>query len=263
MALSANTSKRLFYVVNGLLGLAFLADLLAPQASTALDAALITLAAVASVAALSRQLPLQNVLPVALIAAAIGGVAHALSANPNLAIPFGPVVFNPEAGAKIFGTVPWTIPLLWIVAVFNARGTARIILRPWRKVKTYGFWLIGATAALAVAFDFALEPFAWHAKHWWLWQHTKIPITWAGATLLNFIGWIFVTLLIMMIATPSLIRKQPGSQPAPDYHPLILWLGALLLFGGGCAMSHLWVPVAVDAVIAGVTTVLAVRGAKW
>jgi len=86
----------------------------------------------------------------------------------------------------------------------------RLILRPWRKVKNYGFWLIGLTALLAVAFDLALEPFAWHVKHFWLWQPTRLSVTWQGTTLLNFIGWAFVSLLILAFATPSLIRKQPG-----------------------------------------------------
>ncbi|HEX9048482.1 MAG TPA: carotenoid biosynthesis protein, partial [Verrucomicrobiae bacterium] len=135
--------------------------------------------------------------------------------------------------------------------------------RPWRKVKNYGYWLIGVTAALAVAFDFALEPFAWHTKHWWLWQKTKLPVTWHGATLLNFLGWAFVSALIMAFATPSLIRKQPGTPTAPDLHPLYLWLGALTLFAVGSATAGLWSATVADAVIAAVTTVLAVRGVKW
>ena len=257
------TPKILFWMLNALLGVAFIAEILAPRFSSALDAATITLAALASVAALNRQLPLQNVLPAALIAALIGGIAHGLSANPNLSIPFGPIVFNPAVGGKIFNAIPWTVPLLWIVAIFNARGVARLILRPWRKVKNYGFRLIGLTAMLAVAFDFALEPFAWHVKHFWLWQRTKIAVTWQGTTLLNFFGWLFVALLILAFATPSLIKKQPGAPSAPDFHPLVLWLGALLLFAAGSAGAGLWWPVAADAVIAAVTAVLAVRGAKW
>jgi len=263
MRLPASTPKNLFWMLNALLGAAFIVEILAPRFSPALDAVTIALAAVASVAALHRQLPLQNVLPAALITALIGGVAHGLSSNQNLSIPFGPVVFNPAIGAKIFNAIPWTIPLLWIVAIFNARGVARLILRPWRKVKNYGFWLLGLTCVLAVAFDFALEPFAWHVKHFWLWQPTKITVTWQGATLLNFIGWAFVSLLIMLFATPSLIKKQPGNPSTPDFHPLILWLGALLLFAVGSAGVGLWWPVAADAVIAVITTVLAVRGAKW
>lgn len=260
----ANTARNWFWMLNALLGAVFIVELFAPKYASAVDGTTIALAALASVAALHRQLPLQNVLPVALIAALIGGLAHGLSSYPNLGIPFGPVVFNPASGAKIFNTIPWTIPLLWIVVIFNARGVARLILRPWRKVKNYGYWLIGLTCVLAVAFDFALEPFASHkVKNFWLWQPTKLGAIWQGATLLNFISWAFVALLIMLFATPSLIRKQPGKSSAPDWHPLILWLGALLLFAVGSAEARNWAPVAADAVIAAVTTVMAIRGARW
>ena len=267
---STSTSKILFWVLNAFLGVAFLAEISTPKSSSALDAATITLdaatitlAAVASVAGLARQLPLQNVLPTALIAALIGGLAHGLSSNSNFSIPFGPITFSPPAGEKIFNFVPWSIPLLWVIAIFNARGVGRLILRPWRKVKNYGYWLIGLTAALATAFDLALEPYAWYVKHFWFWQRTKIPFTWEGAALLNFVGWAFVSLLIMMFATPSLIRKQPGKSSSPDIQPLALWLGALILFATGSAGAGLWWPVGVDAAIAAVTTVFAVRGVKW
>ncbi|HEX4350966.1 MAG TPA: carotenoid biosynthesis protein, partial [Verrucomicrobiae bacterium] len=259
----ASTSKFLFWALNALLGVAFIAEISTPWFSALLDGATVMLAAAASMAALNRQLPLQNVLSVAAMVAVVGGVAHGLSSNPNLSLPLGPIVFNPAAGGKIFYFVPWTIPLLWIVAIFNARGVGRLILRPWRKIKNYGFWLIGLTAVLATAFDVALEPFASYVKHLWFWQRTKIPVTWEGTTLLNFVGWPCVALLILLIATPSLIRKQPGNPSAPDFHPLALWLGALVLFAVGSARAGLWGPVAVDAVIAGVTTVFALRGAKW
>jgi uncharacterized membrane protein len=263
MGLPANTPKVFPRALNALLGIALIVEILAPGFSSSLDAVTIVLAAAASIAGLSRQLPLQNVLQAALLTALIGGIAHGLSANPNLSIPFGPVVFNPACGAKIFNAVPWTVPLLWIIAIFNARGVARLILRPWRKVKNYGFWLIDLTALLAVAFDFALEPFAWHVKHFWLWQRTKISVNWFGVSPLNFIGWLFVSLLILAFVTPSLIKKQPGSPGAPDFHPLAVWLGALLLFAAGSAGAGLWWSVGVDAAIAAVTAAFAVRGAKW
>ncbi len=255
--------KNCFRGLNALLGVAFMVELCAPRCSSAWAGAAIALAAIASVAALNRQLPLQNVLPAALITAVIGGIAHGLSANPDLALPFGPVVFCPPAGGKIFHAVPWTVPLLWVVAIFSARGVARLMMRPWRKLKNYGYWLMGLTAALAVAFDLALEPFACATKRFWLWQPTKLSLTWQGATPLNFLGWAFVSLLIMAFATPSLIRKQPGNPSAPDLHPLMLWLGALLLFATAAVRAELWWPAGVDAALAVVTTVFALRGAKW
>jgi uncharacterized membrane protein len=263
MPLPAKLSQNQFWGLNAALGVAFIVEICAPAFSHALDAITLALAATASLAALNRQLPWQNILPAALITALIGGVAHGFSASSSLSLPFGPLVFTPAAGAKIFGSAPWSIPVLWITAIFNARGVGRLILRPWRKVKNYGFWLIGLTAALALAFDVALEPFASHVKHFWLWRPTKIAVTWQGTTLLNFAGWLFVPLLILMFATPFLIRKQPGNPSQPDFHPLALWLGALILFAAGSAGAGLWPAVVADVVIGAVTTVFAVRGAKW
>jgi hypothetical protein len=80
---------------------------------------------------------------------------------------------------------------------------------------------------------------------------------------LNFLGWGFAALLILMFITPSLIRKQPGSSSAPDYHPFALWLGALLIFAVGSAGAGLWWAVGADAAIAAITAALAIRGAIW
>jgi uncharacterized membrane protein len=230
------------------------------RTSQPVDGFLIVLAAASSVAILARTLPLQSVLFAAFITALIGGAAHGLSARTGL--PFGPLSFGAQSGPQLFNTVPWTVPLIWIVAVFNSRGVVRLLLRPWRKVKTYGFLLMILTAVLALAFDFALEAFA-RVKHLWLWQPTKIPLTWFGASPLSFLGWIFVTAIILAVVMPYLIRKQPGSPSKPDFAPLLLWLGAIALFGANAALAGVWLPVVVDAVIASVVAVLCWRGAKW
>jgi len=68
-----------------------------------------------------------------------------------------------------------------VVTILNSRGVARLILRPWRKTRRYGFWLIGLTAALALVFDLGLEPFATRVKSYWLWSPTKLGLSWYGA----------------------------------------------------------------------------------
>jgi uncharacterized membrane protein len=261
MQMSDNLRLRIFWTLNTLLALAFAVEIFSPRGFPGLDAILILLATLAGIAALNRQLPLQNVLTAALVTALIGGAAHGFSVKTSL--PFGPVDFTSTAGEKIFDAVPWTIPLLWIAVVFNSRGTARLVLRPWRKTKVYGYWLIALTTLLAVAFDFALEPWAWHVKHLWLWQPTRLAINWYGTSAMNFLGWSCVTLLLLLFITPSLIRKQPGPSAGPDYHPLFCWLGALLLFAVGAAEGKMWPALAVDAVIATLAGFFAVRGAKW
>ena len=261
MQLPGNSRKYFFWTLNALLGAAFMVELVAPGRFHWMFAALIVLAAVTGLVALNRQLPLQDVLSAAFITAVMGGVVHGLSARTH--IPLGPIVFNTEAGAQLFDAVPWTIPLLWVAAIFTARGVGRLILRPWRKVKNYGYWLIGLTSVLVLAFDIALEPYAWHAKHLWLWQPTKLAVSWHGAALLNFLGWGLTALFILMFITPSLIRKQPGSSSTVDYHPLAVWLGALLLFAIGAADAKMWWSVGADSLIAAVTVVFAFRGARW
>ena len=226
------------------------------------EALLIFTATLTTLAALTRQLPVQNVLLGATIIALIGGVSHGLGAAS--AIPFGPFIYTADAGPRLLNILAWPIPLVWVVAVLNSRGVARLILRPWRKLRAYGFWLIGITVALTILFDAGLEPFAAVVKRYWLWQPTRIPITWGGAPVTNFLGWLLTTLLILVIATPALIdkRARPGNRAA-DYHPLIVWLLAMILFATGAALHQLWLPVAFCGLASVVVTVFAVRGARW
>jgi uncharacterized membrane protein len=263
VAPQSHAQKILHWVLTGALALAFVAEFILPQRCPLLDVTLLGLAVAVSITALNRLIPLQNIVLAMAITAVLGSVAHGFSAYPRVAMPFGPLVFNDTAGPKIFGFVPWTIPLLWVVALFNSRGTARLILRPWRKMKSYGYWVIGLTTVLIVAFDLALEPFAVRVNHFWLWQPTKIPVTWYDASPLNFIAWGFVALLILGFATPTLIKKQPGSRSAVDLNPFGIWLGAIILFAVGAAKAALWPAVGVDAAIAVVTLVFAIRGARW
>jgi len=238
-------------------------EMILPLPSPKLDAVIILLTATTSIITLARQLPLTGVLFAALVTAFIGGAAHGLSAQWGIAMPFGPVVFNPAAGPQVFGCVAWLVPLLWVIAIFNSRGVARLVLRPWRKVKNYGYRLLGLSTALAVAFDVALEPFATGAKHLWRWQPTKIPLTWHGATPMNYFGWAAVALLIFVVILPYLIRKQPGNPSPPDFAPLILWLGTVVVFAAGAVAAGLWLAVVVDVALAGTVAVLSWRGAKW
>jgi len=101
-------------------------------------------------------------------------------------IPFGPFLFGVEAGPQLFKTLPWAMPLIWVVAVLNSRGVVRLILRPWRKLRSYGFWLIGLTAALTMLFDLAFDPFASRVKHYWLLAADQVSADLAGRAFVEF-----------------------------------------------------------------------------
>ena len=260
---AANALKLCHWILTTVLGMVFVIELIQPVHPPLLDVALLLLAVIVCITSMNRQIPMQNIALGICIAAIIGGAAHGLSALRGVAMPFGPIYFHDPCGAQILDFVPWTIPFLWIVALFSSRGTARVILRPWRKLKSYGYWLIGLTAILITAFDFALEPFAVEINHYWSWQLTKIPLTWYGASPLNFFAWAVVSLLILGFATPTLIKKKPGSRTPLDLNPLGVWLGAIILFAVACARAALWPAVAMDATFAVITVVFAIRGASW
>jgi len=232
-----------------------------PQISNWLETIFILLLTAATLAALVRKLPLQNVLLAAMVIALIGGGISALGASTG--IPFGPFTFGLGFGPQIFTTLPWAMPLIWIIAILNSRGMGKLILRPWRKTKTYGFWLIAISALLVLLFDLALGPFASHLKHFWLWEPTNFPATWQGAPLVNFLSWAVVTLLILAFVTPALINKQLSKRSARDFHPAILWLGTILFFAIAAALQRSWPVAGLDAVIFVAAIIFAIRGARW
>jgi uncharacterized membrane protein len=225
------------------------------------DAVLLMLAITGTIAALARHLPMQNILSAACCIGFAGGAAGLLDWKTGM--PFGAFTPGQSMGPKLFGALPWAVALIWILAVLNSRGVARLILRPWRKLHAYGFWLIGITALLTVLFDLAFEPFASQVKHYWYWGPAKSLLSWQGAPLVNFFGWLVVTLLILAFITPMLINKHPVHQRPPDYHPLGVWLGGILLFGVGSATRGLWPAILLDGIIGVVVVVFAIRGAKW
>jgi uncharacterized membrane protein len=225
------------------------------------ETVLLALAVVSTIAALARHLPLQNVLFAAGFIGLAGGAADWLDLKTG--IPFGPFTPGQNTGPELFHALPWALPVIWILAILNSRGVARLILRPWRKFHGYGFWLIYVTTALTVLFALALDPFASQVKHCWYWEPTKFPLTWHGAPLVNFFGWAVVTLLTLAFITPILINKHPVHRRPPDFHPLGVWLGGVLLFGVGSATLGLWSAVMLDGIIGVVVAVFAVRGARW
>jgi len=211
--------------------------------------------------ALARSLPAQNVITAAALIMLISGVAQLISSGTG--IPFGSCVYTERMGPRLFGLLPWPVPLIWTVAILNSRGVARLILRPRRKVGKYGFWVIGLACLLTVVFDASLEPFASTINLYWLWEVPKNLPTWQGVPLTDFLGWAVTTLIILAFVTLWLINKQPPRKSPPDYHPLIVWLVLTLLPCFGAAMHHLWwaagFTLAASLTVAG----FAWRGARW
>lgn len=221
---------------------------------------LLVLTAANTLSSLARQLPTQNVMLASMIIVFIAGAVHTLGALT--AIPFGPYVYTDAIGQRLYEPLPWAIPVIWLVAIFCARGIGRLILRPWRKTRSYGFWLMGVTTALVVLFDLGLELFATRVKHFWFWNPTRAGLYWYSTPWTNFLGCAGTALLILAFATPSLINKKPVQQP-PDFHPLIIWMLVNALFATGAAANQLWLAAGIILVQSAVVAIFAIRGATW
>jgi uncharacterized membrane protein len=211
------------------------------------DGVLLVLTAAATLSSLGRQLPAQNVMLASVIIVFIAGTVQTFGALT--AIPFGPYVYLPAIGQHLFEPLPWTVPIIWLVAILCARGVARLMLRPWRKT-------------LVVLFDLGLEPFATRVKQYWFWSPTRAGLYWYNTPWVNFVGWAATALLILAFVTPSLINKKPVKHP-PDYHPLAIWLLVNALFATGAITDRLWLAGAFGVAQCVIVTIFALRGAAW
>jgi hypothetical protein len=164
--------------------------------------------------------------------------------------------------ALLFPPLPWAVPVIWLLAIFTCRGVGRLILRPWRKTRNYGFWLMGITTSLVLLFVLGLEPFATEVKRYWYWEPTHALVYWYRAPWVDFIGWAATTLVILGFATPSLINKKPVKHP-PEWWPLVVWVLLNGLFVAGAASHNLWLAVGVVGTGAAVVAIFAVKGARW
>jgi len=206
---------------------------------------LLVLAAAATLAWLSRQLPAQQVMLASVVIVVLAGSIEALGALAG--VPFGPIAYMPAFGPQLFYPLPWAAPFLWLVVILNARGVARLMLRRWRSRQDYGYWLLGVTALSVALFDFAMQPFAVEVKHYWRWQPTHVGLYWYAAPWVNFLGRAMTALLILAFATPVLINKLPIPRK-PDWWPLEIWIATQLILFVGLVKHGLWPATAVVAV---------------
>jgi hypothetical protein len=176
---------------------------------------LIVSAALASLVILGRRLPVQNVVTISTIVLGVSGLLELVNARTG--IPFGKVIFRDSFGGKIFGVLPWTMPLLWLIAILNGRGSAQLILRPWRTGKNYGWWLLGLGALLTTILLFDFHIYAKEIRHYF-----GIDRKSENSVGLVFITRFAATLLLLLLTTGWFINKKPVEEKL-HFYPLILW----------------------------------------
>lgn len=177
---------------------------------------LVVLAAVASGAAFSLDLPLQTILlaGACIVAVTAGiqvlGMSDVLSSEKPRAS--GPLLEDPSRAFSIIRL--W----VWLLVSLNARALARLMLWPFRKRPNIGLWVVGlATGWVMVDLE--------------LWVRRlglPSPLNWSLGFPWNFLAELLVALLIQVAVTPMLIRKRPG-ESGPAFYTLFVWMGLTLV----------------------------------
>jgi hypothetical protein len=92
--------------------------------------------------------------------------------------------------------------LVWMTLVLAGRRLAQLILRPWRRERAYGFWLLGASGIVVALFQFA-----WSGINGWVVEGEEVDLPKAGilAAVRGVTAIIFLACLF-----PWFIRKRPG-----------------------------------------------------
>jgi hypothetical protein len=141
---------------------------------------------------LARSLPGQNILMIAAsLLAAEGALEYFLAKYAQIEVR-GPMWCYLAGSA-----------LLWLAVVLSARRVAQFILRPWRRERVYGLWLLGMSAVFTAAFQFGwpglnLDPDA-------------DPIASDRAAIMMAVR-ALSTVVFLAGLTPWFIRKQPVSR---------------------------------------------------
>jgi hypothetical protein len=214
--------------------------------------ALVVLALMAVVCEMGRSLPMQNVsasLLLLLSAATLVVFMNSGSAPAR----------DSAAPLRAFLAREWIMPVTGITILLSARAVMRQALRRWRSGRSYGWWLIGLTAALTAATLWMIEPLAAMGGHLWAWPRSR----WEGRAVswMNSGLWFVTSVALLVAATPWLIDKR-GVLETRETAPWILWFAgsATILFAHGTHGN--WTAVAVGSGVNAALLALAVADGR-
>lgn len=231
-----------------------------PGAWQWVDGIYIALAAITVLTCLARRLPWQNVATLGLVIFLTSGMILAVAVQSGF--PLGRLEFSADFGPRLLGFVAWPIPFLWVAVLLASRQCAKVVLRPWRRQKGYGWLLLGVSIGLAVLQALALEPWGHRVKGWWSWADVDRALSWFGAPLGVLVAAPLLIAALLVLATPWLLPKRPTGQ-APPFEPVVVWLALEGWFGLGNLRAGLVVPGGIALVAVVAVGVLAWRGRQF
>ncbi len=148
------------------------------------------------------------------------GSAVAEWVGAETGFPFGSYKYTDNMGIRLFGVLPFTIPLAWLVIILAARQFLLLVLpKIQRLALAFGVGLI------ALLTDLNLEFVAWKVRAYWVWypfERGEIP-SWPPWQ--NYVSWFVLATLLALFTPPS---KDPAKIVKGWRPPLVLLLMNLL-----------------------------------
>ena len=144
---------------------------------------------------------------------------EALGAGTGLL--FGTYSYTDKLGGKLFGLVPWLIPVAWCSVLYPA----------WHLPLGKSTWLsrIVLPALAVTAWDLSLDP-RMVQDSFWVWPDGGFYF---GIPLSNYVGWFVTAALVYLVwhwvdgATPAQILRHPSKRITllPTLAYIAVWLG--------------------------------------
>jgi putative membrane protein len=153
--------------------------------------------------------------------------------------PYGAYEYTEVLSSKLFGLVPWVIPLAYFAVLYPSWLTASTFLRVTvtaterlRLPVVVGTAITGALAM--TAWDLTMDPVMSGPLEAWIWQDGG---PWFGVPLSNYFGWVLVngTILVLYLIATRFVPHRPLASQAKALRAVAivlygsLWLGDILL----------------------------------
>jgi putative membrane protein len=182
-------------------------------------------------------------------------------------LPFGPYVYTPNLGYRIFGHVPLNLPTSWFYMIYASLAIVGRLLAARDDGATKWWWAFVASFVMT-AWDVSMDPAMVSSTHW-IWQlapaETMGPLqrligsaVFYTMPLTNWLGWLVIATLIARVVLAFVPPTRWARDLAWDRFPLVLYAVNGILPLGICLGRELWAGFWWGAVAMGVPLLLAV-----
>ena len=124
--------------------------------------------------------------------------------------------------------------------MLSARGTARLLLCPFRRAANYGFYVFGVTLFFFIIFSIGFEPVASDVGgfHRWRIESALLENGYLSA-LYRLISWVCGWGLALILATLFLMKKRPSAAEVTG-EPFRIWFLLNLVCAIGLVSHQIW-----------------------